>query len=153
MKRLVVIAVTFTTLGAIAGALASGSQKTSAEPPPFVINVESVLGAQLNQELEPVKTVPLGETGTQSARVVMVSTSLPSQTRADHDEIALVLKGKGDLTLGGRTREVRRGDLIFIPKGTSHQFVSTGGPYAGLLFVASPRLRGDDAVPVESRGR
>jgi quercetin dioxygenase-like cupin family protein len=151
MKRPVVVAAVIAFLGLMTLAFVSYAQKEAAGPGPFVINVESIMGAQLNPETEPLHEVQAGQTGTSTARVLMVHDSLAPHLHADHDEIILMLRGKGDLTLAGRSREVRRGDLIFLPKGTVHSFVSTTNGYSGLLSIVSPAYDGKDEIPAPAK--
>lgn len=142
MKRLLAVALLSASLGVVAALAASRG------PGPLVINVESIMGQQTDPRAERIKNVPLGATESSSARLVMVHDAIEPHYHAEHDEIVLLLRGKGDLRLGDQSRELRRGDVVFIPRGTPHSFVSTGGGFAGALSVMSPPYDGKDMLAV-----
>ena len=41
------------------------------------------------------------------------------------DELYYIIFGKGEMKINDETKEVREGDLIFIPKGSSHSLRNT----------------------------
>jgi mannose-6-phosphate isomerase-like protein (cupin superfamily) len=144
MKRFAALAIALA--GVAVFAIATYAQKAAEGPRPLVINVESVMGAELDPHKTEITDTPMGQTATSSARVLMVRDDIPPQSHVEHDQILLVLRGKGDLTLGGHPRDVARGSLVFIPKGTVYSFVNTGGGFAGLLSVMTPPFDGKDVV-------
>lgn len=54
------------------------------------------------------------------------------------EEIYFLLKGEGEMEVGGEKRNVVSGDAIWIPAGDSHGLVNTGKEEIILLVVASP---------------
>ncbi len=42
------------------------------------------------------------------------------------DQVILIVEGKGNALLNGKSSEVNRGDMIFIPKGTPHNVINLG---------------------------
>lgn len=54
-----------------------------------------------------------------------------------HDEIGIVLKGSGAVTVGDHTYEVRPGDVWIIPANTPHTG-DFGDEPVEVLFVSSP---------------
>ena len=55
----------------------------------------------------------------------------------DHDEVVLVLRGECGFRIGGETRRVKAGDLMFIPRDTLHGPIVDSGEVA-LLSVFAP---------------
>ncbi len=43
------------------------------------------------------------------------------------DQAILIVEGKGQLLLNGKTSLVQSGDMIFIPEGTRHNVINLGG--------------------------
>lgn len=43
------------------------------------------------------------------------------------DQVILIASGKGNALINGKTTQVGKGDMIFIPAGTSHNVVNLGG--------------------------
>jgi quercetin dioxygenase-like cupin family protein len=53
-----------------------------------------------------------------------------------HDEIGYVLEGTGEVTVGGVTRPVKKGDVWVIPANTPHGGQFEDAPQ--VLFISSP---------------
>jgi mannose-6-phosphate isomerase-like protein (cupin superfamily) len=69
---------------------------------------------------------------------ILVAPEPDHQEAHEDDEVYVVLEGEGALTIEGRERPVREGDLIFVPAGADHRF--TG--YVGLsVLVVFARAR------------
>ena len=54
------------------------------------------------------------------------------------EEIYFILSGEGEMTVGDDTRQVVRGDAIWIPAGSAHSLLNTGQNGCFILVVASP---------------
>jgi quercetin dioxygenase-like cupin family protein len=54
-----------------------------------------------------------------------------------HEQAGIVLEGEFDLTIGGETRRVRKGDMYIIPGGVEHAVV-TGNEKAVALDIFHP---------------
>lgn len=77
--------------------------------------------------------------------VIWIKDAVPAHYHAAHSETVLVLRGKGDMRLGDQRLTVRKGDLIFIPKGTPHS-VTVRGRMLQVLSSQSPWFDGTDRV-------
>jgi quercetin dioxygenase-like cupin family protein len=64
---------------------------------------------------------------------------------AAHSETVYILKGKGDMRIGRQMREVKKGDVIFIPEGTPHEVQVKGGTMK-VLSIQAPEFRGKDRI-------
>jgi len=56
------------------------------------------------------------------------------------DEIYTILKGRGQATIGGKTVNLKEGDMVTIPKGQVHGFVNTGDEPCLVLFSSGPKF-------------
>ncbi|WP_135366142.1 cupin domain-containing protein [Halosimplex halophilum] len=59
-------------------------------------------------------------------------------THPDSDEILYVIKGEGEQTVDGDTREISTGEMVFIPEGVEHGTFNTGWEPLQLLAVYAP---------------
>jgi mannose-6-phosphate isomerase-like protein (cupin superfamily) len=143
MKRILAIAVFFACLGAVA-ALAAADKPSG--PGPMIINVDSVMGAYIDPRVPLREEIPLGQLDTASARLLQIQHELTKRTHADHDEIFLLVRGKGDFYLGDQMRTLRRMDMVFVPRGTPHSFINTGGGSAGMIVFCTPPYDAKDQI-------
>lgn len=63
--------------------------------------------------------------------------SYPPQTHDVADEFLYVLDGEATMSLGESTFRAAPGDVVFIPRGVAHAFI-TGASAAKLLVIFSP---------------
>lgn len=68
----------------------------------------------------------------------------------DHDLVVTVLKGEAEVTMGGKTYPVAKGDLIDIPRGTPHAVKNAGRGACEVYALFTPAFEGKDHHPVES---
>ena len=54
------------------------------------------------------------------------------------EEIYFIMSGEGKMTVGDDSRHVVQGDAIWVPAGSSHSLLNTGGVDCFVLVVASP---------------
>ena len=83
--------------------------------------------------------------------------TIPHQ-HEDGDEIAIALEGNGQITVGDVSREMRSGEVIFIPAQTSHFFENPDSPIlrgftleTGVALAQSPA--DGDTVPRPASGQ
>lgn len=80
-----------------------------------------------------------------SGFVIWIKQAVPPHWHADHSETVLILKGKATMTLGNQSTPVRRGDIIFIPKGSPHSVTVSHG-ILKVLSVQAPEFDGTDRI-------
>jgi quercetin dioxygenase-like cupin family protein len=83
-----------------------------------------------------------------SVFVVTPTKPIPPHYHAEHDETVVLLRGSGKMRLGGKDIEVRAHDLIFVPKGTVHDFRPGQGEVLAVSCF-SPTFDGKDRVLVD----
>jgi quercetin dioxygenase-like cupin family protein len=82
-----------------------------------------------------------------SGFVIWVKQEVPLHKHLNHSETVSILGGRGRMRLGEETITVRRGDIIFIPKGTPHS-VKVESKTLKVLSVQAPMFDGTDRVPL-----
>jgi mannose-6-phosphate isomerase-like protein (cupin superfamily) len=80
---------------------------------------------------------------------ILIKKEVPSHKHAFHSEHVMVLDGSGDMKLNGRSFTIKKGDLIFIPKGQTHSVRSTGKKPLKVISIQSPGFDGSDRIPVK----
>ena len=102
-----------------------------------MIDVKEAVAADALTENDAFKRTYLGH-GTQSSVFVFQGHPGPFRTHVhvDHDEIGYVLRGTGEVHVGGVVRPVKTGDVWVIPKNTPHGGRFEDAPQ--VLFISSP---------------
>ena len=68
----------------------------------------------------------------------------PSESGAGHyrhptyDETFIICEGHYDFRLDGKLLKLGPGDVVFVPRGTPHGFVSTGPEVGRQIIISSP---------------
>ena len=57
---------------------------------------------------------------------------------ATYDETFIICEGRYDFRLDGKLLKLSPGDVVFVPRGTPHGFVSTGPAVGRQLIISSP---------------
>jgi quercetin dioxygenase-like cupin family protein len=80
--------------------------------------------------------------------VIWVKQSVPLHKHATHSETVCILAGKAEMRLGDQQMTVRKGDLIFIPQGTSHSVLVKRGTLK-VLSIQAPAFDGSDRILID----
>lgn len=80
------------------------------------------------------------ETGEHAQLVVMTLQAGEEIGEETHegDQILFFVEGEGEAVLDGQSTPVRPGDYVFVPAGTLHNFVNTGGEALRLVTTYAP---------------
>src|ERR1035437_2882114 len=66
----------------------------------------------------------------QKVQVVIMSIltggEIGSETHPDNDQILYLLQGSGQVVLDGPAADFKSGDLVLVPAGTLHNFITKG---------------------------
>jgi len=68
-----------------------------------------------------------------------------------HTEVIVVLKGKGMMTVGDQTKNIRKGDLVIVPQGTVHSVITTSRKPLKVVSIQSPVFLGKDRIWIEEK--
>lgn len=97
-----------------------------------------------------IRMTLVGETGEQTAfhvrYIEMAPGGYTSREQHKHEHVVVVLRGRGQVELGGRVRELGYGDAVYVAPHEVHQFHNpTAEPFGFLCMVDAVR---DLPVPV-----
>lgn len=82
-----------------------------------------------------------------SSFVIFIRNEVKAHKHEAHAEHVVVLAGMGMMTLGDKKFKIKKGDVIFIPKGTFHSVMSTSKKEAlKVLSIQAPYFDGKDRV-------
>lgn len=83
--------------------------------------------------------------------LIWIKSSVTPHIHVEHSEHVYVLKGKAIMTLGESEFEVRKGDWIFIPKGTAHSVKSVSKGPLKVISIQAPEFDGSDRVYIKPK--
>lgn len=111
---------------------------------------------QLNTDTVGLKTVsdnlynkPLFGDSLASSFVIIIKKEVKSHKHTAHSEHVVILEGSGSMRLGDKNIEIKKGDVIFIPKNTVHAVKSTGKQPLKVLSIQAPYFDGKDRIFTE----
>lgn len=84
-----------------------------------------------------------------SSFVIVIKKEVKLHKHLLHSEHIVVLEGKGQMTLGNKGFEIKKGDVVFIPKNTTHAVISTGDVPLKVLSVQAPKFDGKDRIFID----
>ncbi|MFM9945832.1 MAG: cupin domain-containing protein [Bacteroidia bacterium] len=123
----------------------------------FVFNISSGLKAQVHIAPDTIHftNVPgtqvkkLGSDSLSSTFLIRIVTEVKPHYHANHTENVIVVKGSGIMKLGEKIINIKKGDIIIIPKGTVHSVISTGKKALKVISIQSPFFDGKDRVMMD----
>lgn len=100
---------------------------------------------------EKTKLLPFFENADHTVNLIQTRGAVPAHHHVEHDEMVMVLEGKGTFTIEGQTREVAAGDILLIPRGAVHSYVHQGEGITAVVSVFSPKFDPKDRIMVEKK--
>ncbi len=88
-------------------------------------------------------------TGEHSQLVLMSiepGSEIGEETHADVDQILFFVEGEGEAVLNNQSKQIGKGDVVFVPAGTLHNFRNTGDIQLKLYTVYSPPEHPDGTI-------
>lgn len=82
-----------------------------------------------------------------STFVIFIKENVPLHKHQYHSENVFILEGEGTMTLGAITKEIKAGDIIFIPANTFHEVKVTSEKPLKVISILAPEFDGTDRVP------
>lgn len=82
-----------------------------------------------------------------STFVIFIKENVPLHKHQYHSENVVILEGEGVMTLGSITKEIKAGDIIFIPANTFHEVKVTSEKPLKVISIQAPEFDGTDRVP------
>jgi quercetin dioxygenase-like cupin family protein len=114
---------------------------------PLVDGLDAFLAAHPVADGQAVRIDEVARTATASHHLVQIHGSETPHRHVAHELTAVLLRGRGTLTLDGRTYELRAGDVSVVPRGHVHWFARRGREPAITFVTFSPPLDAPDTVP------
>lgn len=84
-----------------------------------------------------------------SSFILFIKKEVKKHKHQFHTEHVYILEGEGEMLLGEKQLKVKRGDILFIPKNTTHSLKVTSKEAVKVLSVQSPYFDGKDRVLIE----
>jgi mannose-6-phosphate isomerase-like protein (cupin superfamily) len=83
-----------------------------------------------------------GDLGSRNLTVTWVDVPSGGEQRAhshpEAEQVYVIVRGQGRMSVAGDVEEVGEGDLVFIPPATSHSIVNHGAETLVIVTAASP---------------
>jgi len=85
-------------------------------------------------------------------KVQIVIMSIPpggeigSETHPDNDQTLLLVSGAGQVVLNGQTADYEAGDIVLVPAGTEHNFITKGDAPMKIVTTYSPPHHPDGTI-------
>jgi mannose-6-phosphate isomerase-like protein (cupin superfamily) len=137
------LAATF-VLGVCCARLVPAASAADAAPVPRIVSLTKITDEDLGAP-RPGSTLRSQTLHAAPGATVAIQTGdAPKHFHANSDEIQYVIEGTGTIWLGDAKRDVGPGDLIIIPKGTTHgASVASSGRFK-VLAIKTPPQAADD---------
>jgi mannose-6-phosphate isomerase-like protein (cupin superfamily) len=94
-----------------------------------------------------------GDLGSRNMTVTWVDVPPGGEQRAhshpDSEQVYVIVRGRGRMSVAGDAEEVAEGDLVFIPPATSHGIVNDGTETLVYISAASPPVSMEELYSVE----
>ena len=140
--------------GAVAGALlalvlmgcaAKDATIVGHYPGPLALqDWRTIAGTNQPRRGEILRIVDAGRSESLSNHIVIVrSRELPHRHNR-HDSTVTILEGRGTMVIGKEKRKVRAGSVLFIPRGTVHNYTNESKKPSVALVVFAPPFDGQD---------
>lgn len=110
----------------------------------------------INTDTIGIKTVsdnlynkPLFNDSLVSSFAIVIKKEVKSHKHLNHTEHVVVLSGKGQMKLNDRSFEIKKGDVVFIPKNSVHSVKTTSKEPLKVLSLQAPFFDGKDRIFTE----
>lgn len=78
--------------------------------------------------------------------IIWIKKEVKAHKHEHHSETIYVLEGKGTMTVGKDTFEIRKGDFFNIPMNTAHNLKVTSTEAVKVISVQAPLFDGSDRI-------
>jgi len=84
-----------------------------------------------------------------SSYCIIIKSEVRAHKHLKHSEHVLVISGEGVLKLGEKETLIKPGDVVFIPKNTTHSVIVKGKHPLKVVSIQAPYFDGEDRVMME----
>jgi quercetin dioxygenase-like cupin family protein len=117
----------------------------------FVGNVREAIQKNSIGAEEKTKLFPFFENADHTVNLIQTRGAVPAHHHVEHDEMVMILEGKGTFTIEGQNHEVKAGDILLIPRGAVHSYVHQGDGITAVVSVFSPKFDPKDRIMAEKK--
>ncbi len=109
-------------------------------------SIQSLKDVQPKEAYENIHVIPVHSDDYTSSYVIFIKKEVKLHRHDVHTEHVLILEGKGIMTLNEKTMQVKKGDWLTIPKGTSHSVKVSSRKPMKVVSVQCPKFLGKDRI-------
>ncbi|MEW6773004.1 MAG: cupin domain-containing protein [Bacteroidota bacterium] len=84
-----------------------------------------------------------------SGFIILIKKEVKLHKHLQHSEHVVVLDGEAEFILGDKKFNIKKGDVIFIPKNTPHKVITTSKKPLKVISIQSPYFDGKDREMLE----
>lgn len=110
------------------------------------INLDTI---QVREAYDNVFIKKLNSDKNTSTFLIFIKKEVKLHKHMTHSETIYVLDGTGEMLLGDKKMEVKKGDIIFVPENTPHSVKVTSTIPLKVISNQAPEFDGKDRVFVE----
>ena len=77
---------------------------------------------------------------------ILPDSEIGSETHPDNDQTLYLAEGSGQVVLDGQAADFNAGDLVLVPAGTLHNFITKGDAPMKIITTYSPPHHPDGTV-------
>ncbi len=92
---------------------------------------------------------PLFNDSLASSFVIVIKKEVKAHRHVNHTEHVVVLAGTGEMKLGDKQFEIKKGDVILIPKNTIHSVKTISKEPLKVLSLQAPYFDGKDRIFIQ----
>ena len=93
---------------------------------------------------ENIHAIKIASDSLSTSFVIFIKKEVKLHKHNTHTENILVLEGEGEMRLGVKKFNIKKGDHVFIPKGTPHSVKVKSKKAMKVLSIQSPNFDGKD---------
>ncbi len=100
----------------------------------------------INSKTGNVYNKPIFGDSLASSFCIVIKKEVKAHKHLKHSEHVMVLEGEGIMKLGDKIVNIKKGDIVFIPKNTVHSVKTTSKIPLKVISIQTPMFDGTDRV-------
>lgn len=93
---------------------------------------------------ENIHVVKVASDSLSTTFIIFIKKEVKLHKHNHHTENVMVLEGEGEMRLGDKKFRIKKGDHVFIPKGTAHSVIVKSKKPMKVVSIQSPYFDGKD---------
>jgi mannose-6-phosphate isomerase-like protein (cupin superfamily) len=112
-------------------------------------NVIAIDTFKVTEAYENVFVKKINSDKNSSTFLILIKKEVKLHKHQVHSETIYVLEGTGEMLLGAKKYQIKKGDVLFIPENTPHSVKVTSDIPLKVLSVQAPEFDGTDRILLE----